>query len=84
MIGMTYLDDTIDATFPNSYECRLLRESPVAALPHYYYPGGSTQGGQDGILVEIHAEQGERWLATFAFGQVTSKGGTGVFANPDP
>ena len=34
--------------------------------------------------MEIHPEQGERWLATFAFGQVTPKGVTGVFTTPDP
>ena len=81
---MTHIDDTMDETFAHSYECEQLTETPRTAPPHYYYPGASTQGGRDGILVEVRPQSGQAWLGTFAFGQVTPKGVSGIFAMPDP
>lgn len=75
----------MDTTFPCLYECAELTEGTDWASPcHYYYPGASTKGGRDGILVEIRPQLGQRWLATFAFGEITPKGTSGVFTTPDP
>jgi hypothetical protein len=71
-------------SFPHLYECEPLSETQTTALPHYYFPGGSTQGGRDGILVEVRPERGLPWLGTFAFGEVTPKGISGIFTTPDP
>lgn len=61
-----------------------MAETPRTVQPHYYYPGASTQGGRDGILVEVRPQSGQAWLGTFAFGQVTPKGVSGIFTTPDP
>ena len=74
----------MDATFAHSYECERLNETPRTAPAHYYFPGASTKGGRDGILVEVRPERGQAWLGTFAFGQVTPKGVSGIFTTPDP
>jgi len=74
----------METTFPHAYECERLIETPNTASPHYYFPGASTKGGQDGILVGVRPERGQAWLGTFAFGQVTPKGVTGVYTTPDP
>jgi hypothetical protein len=74
----------MDTTFAHSYKCEQLNETPgVGALPHYYYPGASTQGGHDGLLVEVRPEHGQPWLGTFAFGQVTPKGVSRILTTPD-
>jgi hypothetical protein len=73
----------MDATFDHSYECMFLAELPSSkSLPRYYYPGASTQGGQDGIVVEVKPEHGQSWLGTFAFGTDRSKGFSGIFTTP--
>lgn len=75
----------MDESFTRSYECERLTESPVTARArHYYYPGASTTGGSDGILLKVQPEQGEWWLGTFAFGGLTPAGVSGIFTTPDP
>jgi hypothetical protein len=81
---MTHAEATMDTTFAHSYECERLSETPRTAPPHYYFPGASTQGGRDGILVEVRPEHGQPWLGTFAFGQIAPKGVSGIFTTPDP
>jgi hypothetical protein len=81
---MSHKRDTIDATFAHSYECERLTETPKAGEPHYYYPGATTEGGRDGILVEVRPQGGRPWVGTFAFGQVTPKGVSGIFTTPNP
>jgi hypothetical protein len=81
---MTSTEAPMDTTFPHSYECELLRETPRIALAQHYYPGASTQGGRDGILAEVRPENGEPWLGTFASGQIAPKGASGIFTTPDP
>ena len=74
----------MDVTFLCSYECERLSTMPTRRLVHYYYPGASTQGGRDGLLVEVRPESGQSWVGTFAFGDVTAKGVSGIFTTPDP
>jgi hypothetical protein len=81
---MTRPDATIDTTFAHLYECEQLIESPKLSSPHFYYPGASTQGGRDGILVRVRPEKGEPWLGTFAFGQEASKSASGILSMPSP
>jgi hypothetical protein len=75
----------MDTTFPHSYEIEQLTETPgVASLRHYYYPGGSTAGGRDGILVKVSPKGAQPWFGTFAFGHIAPTGASGVFTMPDP
>src|SRR5258707_10944268 len=75
----------MNTSFTHIYECRQLSESPASAQsPHYYYPGASTEGGRDGIVAEVRPENGGPWLGTFAFGQITPRGVSGIFTTPDP
>jgi hypothetical protein len=82
---MMQSDMVIDTTFPQSYQCEWLLETPpTTALPHYYYPGASVQGGRDGVLARIRSECGQEWLGTFAFGGLIQRGVSGIFTTPDP
>jgi hypothetical protein len=74
----------MDTTFGHSYECEQLSETPGMTILHYYYPGASTQGGRDGILVRVYSHGGQPWLGTFAFGRLSSDGVSGAFTMPDP
>jgi len=80
MLGESILDET----FPHAYECETREEVPNDALSHYYFPGATAKGGKDGLLVQIRPTRGESWLGTFAFGQVTPEGVSGVFTTPNP
>jgi hypothetical protein len=82
---MTSIKAPMYSAFPRLYECAQLSEIPGSvSLPHYYYPGATTKGGQDGILVQVSPEHGEHWLATFAFGKIAPKGASGILTTPDP
>lgn len=81
---MTGIGALMDTTFPHSYTCEWLSETPGVALAHYYYPGATRNGGRDGVLVEVRPDHGQGWLGTFAFGRVTPKGVSGIFTLPDP
>jgi hypothetical protein len=73
----------MDTTFPHCYSIRELREMPTSeALPRYYYPGASREGGRDGILLEVSPEPGEPWVGIFAFGGFAPKGVSGLFTTP--
>jgi hypothetical protein len=75
----------MDTTFSKTYQCDELAETPQpAVLPHYFYPFASTEGGRDGIFVEVCPEHGHPWQGTFAFGHVAPKGASGIFTTPDP
>jgi len=74
----------MDETFAHSYECIQLAEIPSGASPHYYFPGGSVKGGRDGLILEIQPHRGDVWFGTFAYGNVTPNGFTGVLSSPNP
>ena len=46
----------MNTTFPHAYECERLTETQGALSTHYYFPGASTEGGHDGMLVKIFDE----------------------------
>jgi hypothetical protein len=52
------------------------------AVRRIYFPGGSSEGGHDGLLVRVRPQQGNPWMGVFAFG-FGSKFPTGVFTCPD-
>lgn len=81
---MSISEAILDRTFLHFYECEEMIELPDSSLPHYYYPGACTEGGRDGMLVRIRAQQAVQWFGTFAFGQVTPEGISGIFTTPDP
>jgi hypothetical protein len=81
---MTGADAIMDTTLAHFYECARLTEAPNLALPHFYYPGASTQGGRDGVLAKVSPAEGKPWLGTFAFGQIAPKGASGIFTTPSP
>jgi hypothetical protein len=74
----------MDTTFPHTYECERVTETPRVAHRHYYFPGASTEGGRDGILLQVRPAHGQAWLGTFEFGQVSPQGVSGIFTTPDP
>jgi len=75
----------MDTTFSSAYECEELTEMPQpAVLSHYFYPGATTEGGQDGVLVAVRPEHGRPWIGTFAFGRVAPKAPSSIFMTPDP
>lgn len=74
----------MDTTFPHEYEAEQLSELPSqSSVPHYYYPGASLAGGRDGLGVEVHPSVGQPWQGTFAFGQITPRGISGIFTTPE-
>ncbi len=73
----------LDESFPRNYECDLLDGLP--ATERYYYPGGSTESGQDGLILQLIPHSSEPWVGVFAFGQTATKGvKTGLYTHPDP
>jgi len=78
---------TIDLTFPHQYEVEEVHDLPSrpSTIKHVYFPGGSENGGRDGLLLRMVPTDGagEAWLGTFAAGSFTS-GVTGIYACPDP
>jgi hypothetical protein len=75
----------MDTTFPHEYECKQLHELPGGSPQrHFYYPGGSSAGGADGLLVRIQPENDLSWSATFAFSSFVRTPIAGIFTMPDP
>ena len=77
----------VDATFESSYAVELLEElPPVGEIRRFYFPGASSAGGRDGVLVKVTPAQvdAEPWVGVFAFGLLSPKGVSGIFACPNP
>src|SRR5262245_27515474 len=74
---------TLDTSFAQNYRIDLLHDLPAGGSPHYYYPGASTRGGRDGIMLRVWPEGGEPWTATFAFNGLT-QAVSGVYSMPSP
>lgn len=74
----------LEETFIHDFGCEQLEELPGDQRIRYYYPEGSTQGGHDGLIVQVSPDRGESWIGIFAFGTVTPKGKSGLYSWPDP
>ena len=69
--------------FDKHYKFTLLDE--IGTVPVMYFPGISTsEGGHDGILVQIVPANGELWVGCFEFGPSLVNSVTGVYTTPDP
>jgi hypothetical protein len=84
VVGELMPSQRMDATFPSRYEWTLLGEIPNGSFIHYYYPGASVSGGRDGVIVMVKPNDGDPWIGTFAFGQLTLNGLSNVLTTPDP
>tara|TARA_R110002020_G_scaffold466285_2_gene688736 strand:- start:1825 stop:2379 length:555 start_codon:yes stop_codon:yes gene_type:complete len=71
----------IDKSLTHRYDFEILEE-PKSGYEIYYYPGASTLGGMDGVIVQINPEHGETWIGIFAFGNVSKNGALGVYTTP--
>lgn len=72
----------IDKTFQSEYQFEVLYEMP-AGIDTYYYPGASTLGGKDGILVKIYSKERGPWVGVFAFGDISGNCFSGIVTTPD-
>ena len=76
---------TLEESFERDFDCEQLQE-----LPHddtqtrFYYPGATTMGGQDGLIVRVRPHEGGSWVGVFAFGKLLPKGKNGLYSWPDP
>jgi hypothetical protein len=61
----------------------VLEELPIA-LERYYYPGASTTGGRDGLLLRLRPPDRPPWIGVFEFGSREDSLVTEVFSHPDP
>lgn len=52
-------------------------------LRHFYFPGASSTGGREGILVKVSPQGAAPWLGTFAFGHESPQTLTGIFSCPN-
>ncbi len=71
----------VDLTFENNYSVNIVQEFTKGEI--YYYPGASTQGGKDGIMVEVISSEGFSWAGIFAFGGISSNSISGIYSMPD-
>lgn len=71
-------------TFPHEYTIEEVRDLPsgTSRLKHYFFPEGSEEGGNDGLLFKITPILEEEWLCTFAFGDFP-KAVTGIYSCPN-
>lgn len=69
---------------PHAYQCEVLRERPSESGDIYYYPGASTVGGRDGLLLRFVPTSGRPWIGVFAFGDLAFRALSGAFASADP
>jgi len=74
----------LEESFIHNFECKQLKELRGVSQQHYYYPGASTEGGQDGLVVQVFPPSRDSWVGTFAFGTVSSKAKNGLYSWPDP
>lgn len=75
----------VTMTFPTNYQCDLLEELPQPeGVRHLYFPGATTVGGADGVLIRVEPTSHATWIGTFAYGKLSPKGVTNVFSMPDP
>lgn len=74
----------LDESFPRTYECEHLQETPANIDQIFYYPGGSTVGGRDGHIIRVMPYEGDSWVGIFAYGALSPNGANGLYTLPDP
>lgn len=76
----------VDATFDSSFTVEPLEElPPLGEIRRFYFPGASSAGGRDGVLIKVTPGQAdiEPWVGVFAFGLISPKGVSGIFTCPN-
>lgn len=59
-----------------------LASSSSTAPPLVYFPDGTTEGGQDGLVLRFEPAEAEPWLGMFPPGQMTPF--AAILGSPDP
>jgi hypothetical protein len=71
--------------FDHDYEVELLRETvPQVGIRTWFYPGASTKGGRDGVLLRITPTEGTPWIGCFARGNFGGSAVSQVMSCPNP
>lgn len=73
--------------FEHTYEVCLLDSAPAGPqeIPVLYFPGVSSEGGKDGLMVKVTPKVGPPpWIGVFAFGFPNFLARSGVYSCPDP
>jgi hypothetical protein len=73
--------------FAHNYEANVVDEWPSGLSGKlYYFPGAKSNGGKDGLMVEIHClGKPSNWIGIFAFGMAANyKGYSAICSTPDP
>jgi hypothetical protein len=69
--------------FAADYSVEVVQDLPhPGTMRHFYYPPAS-RSGHDGVTVQVAGTRMEPWIGTFAFGALSPKGISGVFAMPN-
>jgi hypothetical protein len=69
----------LELVFPHRYQCKVLDELPATASTRRY-----PERGEDGVIVEVVPDRGERWRGVFASGKVAAAGLGRVLSLPNP
>ncbi|HXB91720.1 MAG TPA: hypothetical protein VNU72_05505 [Puia sp.] len=72
----------IDSSFSGDYKLTV-QDEIKNGLEVVYFPGGSSTGGTDGVIVRVSEIEKKGWQGIFAFGDITKKGVSGIFGMPD-
>lgn len=73
----------LDRTFNGAYEFEIGKWPGGSCDRMFWYPGASTIGGRDGVLLSISPAGGRSWLGVFASHEVSPPGPSGAVALPD-
>jgi len=73
----------VDLSLPHHYTVRFAELPPGNTGSRVrYYPGGETDGGRDGILIEVVPGHGAPWFGMIADGYESPLACSGLFAAP--
>lgn len=70
--------------FPAEYELECLEELQAGHTRRLFFPGGTSDGGHDGINVQVSPHEGTEWVGTFALGHFGPRAITGLWTTPNP
>ncbi len=74
----------LEKTFDCTYDATALAELPSDRVERLYYPAASSEGGRDGMIVEVNPARHTAWIGVFAFGDKGSRVISGLYSMPDP
>jgi hypothetical protein len=71
----------IDLSFQSNYSVEIVEG--LGSDNRYYYPGATTEGGKDGLIIKVVPAKKESWIGVFAFGEVSKKAISGIYTTPN-